>query len=332
MSFSRQIAASDINSLAPLTFSASIATTQIQSIQINGAYSGANLFNRAIQDASTFTSTTTGAYASFDANPTMNGATAYNHFYGFEARNIYAGTGGLTTAASFISNGFQFNGSGTIAAFRHFDLTDAAVSGPTLTEQSGLYIPNLTTGSNIYGLNLNVVSGANKYNIYVNGTAVNYFNGQVETHAGQKWSGGFIDVTALNPRFNLAVDTNITFSGTGTLATINSLNDAGNTYEPLFFNSSVAVWNVSGTEKFRVGASLVQFGGTTALFPALKRSSTTLQGRLGDDSAFAPVQAKLTTDTNATTGLVAGALSATTNASIVLYDGSGQAYRVPCII
>ena len=34
----------------------------------------------------------------------------------------------------------------------------------------------------------------------------------------------------------------------------------------------------------------------------------------------------------ATTGLVAGALAATTNASIVLTDAAGQAYRVPCII
>lgn len=43
-------------------------------------------------------------------------------------------------------------------------------------------------------------------------------------------------------------------------------------------------------------------------------------------------QAKLTTDVNAVTGLVAGTLAATTNAYIVLYDASGQAYRIPCII
>lgn len=34
---------------------------------------------------------------------------------------------------------------------------------------------------------------------------------------------------------------------------------------------------------------------------------------------------------NATTGLVAGALAALTTASIVIYDGTGTAYRVPCI-
>lgn len=35
---------------------------------------------------------------------------------------------------------------------------------------------------------------------------------------------------------------------------------------------------------------------------------------------------------NATTGLTAGVLAALTNATVVIIDGSGQAYRVPCII
>jgi hypothetical protein len=37
------------------------------------------------------------------------------------------------------------------------------------------------------------------------------------------------------------------------------------------------------------GFDRLQFGGTTNLFPALKRSSTTLQVRLADDSAFGPL-------------------------------------------
>lgn len=72
--------------------------------------------------------------------------------------------------------------------------------------------------------------------------------------------------------------------------------------------------------------------GTTASFPALKRSTTILQARLADDSGFAPLQGALRTDVNATTGLVAGALAALTTASIVITDASGQAYRVPCVV
>jgi len=39
------------------------------------------------------------------------------------------------------------------------------------------------------------------------------------------------------------------------------------------------------------GFNRLQFGGTTSSFPALKRSSTVLQSRLADDSAFAPLEA-----------------------------------------
>jgi hypothetical protein len=44
-----------------------------------------------------------------------------------------------------------------------------------------------------------------------------------------------------------------------------------------------------GDPILRVQSSRVMFGGTTSSFPALKRSSTTLQVRLADDSAFAPL-------------------------------------------
>jgi hypothetical protein len=63
-------------------------------------------------------------------------------------------------------------------------------------------------------------------------------------------------------------------------------------------------------------------GGTTASFPALKRSSTTLQSRLADDSGFAPLQGKLTTDS----AYVASTQIAT--GYITIYDSTGTAYKV----
>jgi hypothetical protein len=69
---------------------------------------------------------------------------------------------------------------------------------------------------------------------------------------------------------------------------------------------------------------LLQFGNSTSSFPALKRSSTTLQARLADDSAFAPIQGKLTTDTAFTSGAI------TDTGYIVLYDSTGAAYKVAC--
>jgi hypothetical protein len=55
--------------------------------------------------------------------------------------------------------------------------------------------------------------------------------------------------------------------------------------------SSDGVWALydSSTSSF----NRLQFGGTSASFPSLKRSSTTLQARLADDSGYAPIDASL---------------------------------------
>jgi hypothetical protein len=71
------------------------------------------------------------------------------------------------------------------------------------------------------------------------------------------------------------------------------------------------------------GFDRVQFGGTTSLFPALKRSTTSLQARLADDSAFTNMQGKLTTETAYTAG------APTPDGYLVLYDSNGTAYKVP---
>lgn len=73
------------------------------------------------------------------------------------------------------------------------------------------------------------------------------------------------------------------------------------------------------------GVSILSFNGVTSSFPAIKRSSTTLQARLADDSDFAPVQGKLTTDTAYTAG------DPTTTGYIIIYDSTGTAYRVPAL-
>jgi hypothetical protein len=86
-------------------------------------------------------------------------------------------------------------------------------------------------------------------------------------------------------------------------------------------NNTLRISNQAGTDFDRL-----QFGGTTASFPAIKRSTTYLQARLADDSAFAPIQGKLTTDTNYTATVV------TPTGFLTLYDAQGTAYRVPCVL
>jgi hypothetical protein len=77
---------------------------------------------------------------------------------------------------------------------------------------------------------------------------------------------------------------------------------------------------------FISNTSVIQIGGITSAFPAIKRSTTSLQARLADDSAFTNIQGKLTTDT-AYTGTVV-----VPTGFLTLYDSTGTAYRVPCVV
>lgn len=290
---------------ATQTLAVPITTTQQQSLQINGAYSGTNLFNRAIQDNSTFTSATDGAYSGYDTVANMSGTTNYNHFYGYETRQTYSGSGLLNAKVGFTT---VDNIQGPVNAYRHFAVNKANVTGGgSIVEQEGLYVPDLTDGSSlIAGVQTLISSGANKYQIYANGTAQSYFNGPVTFNAGQTWSAGTINVTVTNGQtFHYATNTNMVVGGSGTIAQISSLNDAANTYQPLNMNANPFIVVISGTEKLRVTPTLVTFGGTNNTFPALKRSTTTLQARLADDSDYTQVIAKGTaTNDNAVAGNV----------------------------
>jgi len=97
----------------------------------------------------------------------------------------------------------------------------------------------------------------------------------------------------------------------------------------LYASLAAAAGTAAHTFEFAVGTFLpatgtpgLQFGGTTSSFPALKRSSTTLQARLADDSAFASVQGKLTTDNAYTAGAVVQ------TGYVTIYDSTGTAYKV----
>jgi hypothetical protein len=70
---------------------------------------------------------------------------------------------------------------------------------------------------------------------------------------------------------------------------------------------------------------IMQFGGETAAFPALKRSGTRLQVRTADDSGYFAIQGKLTTEANAVVETIDPTMTLT------LYDATGTAYKVACV-
>ena len=96
---------------------------------------------------------------------------------------------------------------------------------------------------------------------------------------------------------------------------------SSNSFTVAFYGTQ-NVWGVNADTT----NTIMFLGGQTSSFPALKRSSTTLQARLADDSAFASVQGKLTTDTAYTAGTVVP------TGYITIYDSTGTAYRVPCLV
>jgi hypothetical protein len=121
--------------------------------------------------------------------------------------------------------------------------------------------------------------------------------------------------------------TRLSFNADGTLATLSATNFITGTQLRVgngtrITNSSDGVLKISSSAENDFNR--LQFGGTSASFPAIKRSTTYLQARLADDSAFAPIQGKLTTDTAFTSGAI------TDTGYIVLYDSTGTAYKVAC--
>jgi hypothetical protein len=75
-----------------------------------------------------------------------------------------------TSAAAYtILNNFHFRADGTIIG-----------SGSAITNQFGFYVQSsLTTATNNYGFYGNIAAQSNTYNLYMNGTAMNYLNGNL---------------------------------------------------------------------------------------------------------------------------------------------------------
>ena len=86
-----------------------------------------------------------------------------------------------------------------------------------------------------------------------------------------------------------------------------------------YANGVFTWWNSSVNDFGRF-----QLGGTTSAFPAIKRTGAGIDIVLANDSGFAPVRGKLTTDT----AFVSGVAAAT--GYLTLYESNGTAYRVWC--
>jgi len=140
--------------------------------------------NTTLGDASTDTVTVNG-YMAIGGSP-YSGIAAYIRTSGLQQTSQVAIQSSITansTATSLygllVANSTEaasFN-VGSVYGIRSNNVTLGA--GSSATNQYGLYIPDLTSATNNYGITSLVSSGTNKWNIYASGTAANYFAGDV---------------------------------------------------------------------------------------------------------------------------------------------------------
>jgi hypothetical protein len=119
----------------------------------------------------------TGTFASLSIDKNITGATTS---YGVNNNGVIQS--GVTTAAELyhtIANTAAV--SFTLANLRHYQANQGTFgSGSTVTSQYGFVAASTLIGAtNNYGFYGNIASGTNRWNFYANGTAANYFNGDV---------------------------------------------------------------------------------------------------------------------------------------------------------
>jgi hypothetical protein len=232
---------------------------------------------------------------------------------------------------------FQVAPAGSTATFTvTFTNGSATINGTGLPTTAGTAVAFTTTGSLPTNFAINttyfVLAGSTSTAITVAATA-----GGTAIVAGSAGSGTqtltqAVAQNALSTALTIAGDRSITIPGDLSLFRANVSNNiyftsnqngvnfgfSGNFGSLNGISSNVLrFWDGSYTS-----APLIQLGGGTSSFPAIKRSSTTIQSRLADDSGFASVQGKLTTDNAYTAGTVVQ------TGYVTIYDSTGTAYKV----
>ena len=212
----------------------------------------------------------------------------YNTFLGTTA-NEWGGFDWLTTANT-LRIGTEHGGTGTA---RPIDFVTGGVAKWQISAAGHLMSAGVTDG--LYDIG---ASGANRPRTIYAGTSMS--------------SPTFVSSGSLS-----AFGSNTQVAGTLHVGYTGSA--SASLYAPS--NGVLLIGNLTASDFGRLC-----LGGTTSAFPAIKRNGTGIDIRLADDSAFAPVKGKITTDTayTATTVVATG--------YITLYDSTGTAYRVPCAV
>lgn len=180
------------------------------------------------------------------------------------------------TAFADASNKFSFReGTGNIATFSNTNLsTNAVFSFPNVTAGTLATTNNTQTFTATQAIRVSISTGAT--DLLINPTT--------------KTSGNLLDLqvtssSVFRVNFNGQVNSNSSiYSGNGRFYSGNS-----NVNIDLDNNTNIALYGDGNRNSF----NMLQFGGITASFPALKRNGATLECKFASDSGFAGFKANI---------------------------------------
>jgi hypothetical protein len=116
---------------------------------------------------------------SFSLISQHRGSASYPDLRGLFVDCQTTGAGGVTTMRQIDIYG-RNTGAGNIGTYQGIYIrTPANSGGGAITNLYGIQMDSLNTGTNVKAIHLNVAAGANKFNMFVEGTAINYFAGAV---------------------------------------------------------------------------------------------------------------------------------------------------------
>ena len=187
----------------------------------------------------------------------------------------FTGTGtipsGTTTAAINYSSAFTTSAASfTLTDMVHFNATQPTLgAGSTVTNIYGFAAQSsLALATNTYGFYGNIASGSNRYNVYMAGTAGNYFAGNVGI--GTASPASKLEVSTSTAGDGIRVSGN-NFAGTNYFgASVNLTGvftglDSGGGFVINVRDSGYQVFSTNNTERMRIDSSgNVGIGGTTA--------------------------------------------------------------------
>jgi hypothetical protein len=160
--------------------------------------------------------TTTLSAATLTVSRNISADGSYGIFQNGQIQTAVTGNGG-----GFI-NSLVTIANTTLTNYYHYRALEGTIGATTaITNNFGYHINDMATGTNRFGYYGNVASGTNKWNIYMNGTALNYMNGALLLGSTTS-SGEQLQVTG-----TMKVTGASTFTATGASISMTTAGDSG---------------------------------------------------------------------------------------------------------